>query len=319
METIRVVARVRSREKLAENYRSSRLPRAVGNRRVAVTKICNPGGRPGPGGRNRRTYARLEPKGHPLPADKRKGTSGPNPGARSGNKWIGEPWGKTLAAKHGDKAMSLRGTFEPNAASDPGAIVALRIGGFWAPRTAVNFCGAAQRTYGDRSDGRAGTVFLAGRAGSLRWIHESQEARLRRRLTPLIEEIAEQLAAAFRTAAGTYQALDIASHQGAVARIPAALRGVIVPFPAQLLKSSRKARDNPFHSTGAGTPVSPQTPRVPGEPPFHQIRNNGHRIAALRDPLTLVHLVDREQGGRERRPHRHVPGKLRVIQSRDRV
>ncbi|EFJ44430.1 hypothetical protein VOLCADRAFT_106413 [Volvox carteri f. nagariensis] len=120
----------RSREKLAENYRSSRLPRAVGNRRVAVTKICNPGGRPGPGGRNRRTYARLEPKGHPLPADKRKGTSGPNPGARSGNKWIGEPWGKTLAAKHGDKAMSLRGTFEPNAASDPGAIVALRIGGF---------------------------------------------------------------------------------------------------------------------------------------------------------------------------------------------
>ncbi|EFJ42876.1 hypothetical protein VOLCADRAFT_97061 [Volvox carteri f. nagariensis] len=307
--------------------------------------------------------------------------------------------------------MSLRGMFEPNAASDPGAIVALRIGGFWAPRTAVNFCGAAQRTYGDRSDGRAGTVFLVGRAGSLRWIHESQEARLRRRLTPLIEEIAEQLAAAFRTAAGTYQALDIASHQGAVARIPAALRGVIVPFPAQLLKSSRKARDNPFHSTGAGTPVSPQTPRVPGEPPFHQIRNNGHRIAALRDPLmlvhlvdreqggpldiashqgavaripaalrgvivpfpaqllkssrkardnpfhstgagtpvspqtprvpgeppshqirnnghriaalrdplTLVHLVDREQGGRERRPHRHVPGKLRVIQSRDRV
>ncbi|EFJ39666.1 hypothetical protein VOLCADRAFT_108540 [Volvox carteri f. nagariensis] len=71
----------------------------------------------------------------------------------------------------------------------------------------------------------------------------------------------------------------------------------------QLLKGSRKARDNPFHSTGAGTPVSPQTPRVPGEPPFHQIRNNGHRIAALRDPLTLVHLVDGEQGGRERRPH----------------
>jgi len=38
--------------------------------------------------------------------------------------------GKTLAAKHGDKAMSLRGTFESNVASDPGAIVALRIGEF---------------------------------------------------------------------------------------------------------------------------------------------------------------------------------------------
>ncbi|EFJ39535.1 hypothetical protein VOLCADRAFT_100848 [Volvox carteri f. nagariensis] len=106
----------------------------------------------------RRTYARLEPKGHPWLADKRKGTSGPNPGARSGNKWIGEPWGKTLAAKHGDKAMSLRGTFEPNTASDPGAIVALRIEEFWAPRMAVNFGGAVQRTYGDRFGRRAGTV-----------------------------------------------------------------------------------------------------------------------------------------------------------------
>ncbi|EFJ40745.1 hypothetical protein VOLCADRAFT_108007 [Volvox carteri f. nagariensis] len=46
---------------------------------------------------------------------------------------------------------------------------------------------------------------LASRAGSLRWMQESPEARLRWGLTPLNEEVADQLAAAFRTAAGTYQ------------------------------------------------------------------------------------------------------------------
>ncbi|EFJ40949.1 hypothetical protein VOLCADRAFT_107915 [Volvox carteri f. nagariensis] len=113
--------------------------------------------------------------------------------------------GKTLAAKHGDKATSLRGTLESNAASDPGAIVALRIEEFLGSEDGRQlFVGRCKELMAIGLVDALEQFVLASRAGSLRWTHKSLEARLRRGLTPLIEEIADLLAAAFRTAAGTY-------------------------------------------------------------------------------------------------------------------